>query len=134
MATRARKDGRPGPRLSAEAKRLRDRLAESQLPGDTSLEPERLAEAAAFVLEAANQRADGEAAVLIRSALGERRLTRIAVVNPDMPFLVDSIASTVAAQGLAVDVLLHPVVPVRRNAAGSLITLPLATPTRHSNR
>lgn len=39
---------------------------------------------------------------------------RIAIINKDMPFLVDSIAATMAARGLAIDVLVHPVLPVRR--------------------
>ena len=124
MATMARKDDRPRPRLSAGAERLRDRLADSLLPGDTTLDQERLARAADFVLQAARERANGEAAILIRSAAGERRVTRIAIVNQDMPFLVDSIASTIAAQGLAVDLLLHPILPVQRDAEGRLTALP----------
>jgi glutamate dehydrogenase len=106
------------------ARQLRDRLADSLLPGEPLLSPERLDEAAAFVLEAARQRSEGEAALLVRSASGTRRCTRIAIVNRDMPFLVDSIASTIAAQGLAIDLLMHPILQVARDAEGRLAGLP----------
>src|SRR5689334_16600270 len=81
------------------AKVLRERIADSLLPGE-ELPADRLDEAAAFLLEAARERSADDSAVLVRSALGERRCTRIAVINRDMPFLVDSIASTIAAKGL----------------------------------
>jgi glutamate dehydrogenase len=106
------------------ARELRERLADSLLPGEPALSPQRLDEAAAFVLETARDRPEGEAALLVRSAGGARRCTRIAVVNRDMPFLVDSIAATIAAQGLAIDVLMHPILPVRRDAKGRLTGLP----------
>src|SRR5690606_8707812 len=48
----------------------------------------------------------------------------IAIVNDDMPFLVDSVAATIAAQGLAIDRLVHPVLAVRRDGAGTLTMLP----------
>src|SRR3546814_5765091 len=40
-----------------------------------------------------------------------------------MPFLVDSIAATIAAQGIASDRLVHPVIFVSRNADGELTRL-----------
>ena len=90
-----------------------------------------LAEAARFTLSAAMERAGDEPTVIIDSVLGEsRRFLRIALVNDDRPFLVDSIAATVAAQGLAIDRLVHPVMPVRRDEAGHLTEiLPAPTPT-----
>ncbi len=39
-----------------------------------------------------------------------RRIMRIAIANDDMPFLVDSVAATVAAHGIATNRILHPVV------------------------
>ena len=44
-----------------------------------------------------------------------KRMLRIAAINDDMPFLVDSLAAAVSAQGLTIDLLLHPVVSVRRD-------------------
>ena len=109
----------------ALASRLRERMAESLLPGETALPPERLAEAADFLLEAALVRAEGAPSILLRSAPGGR-VMRIAVINGDMPFLVDSIAAAIAAEGLEIDLLIHPIVPVRREE-GKLIALPEAS-------
>ena len=105
---------------------LADRLAASILPGDEALTPAALKEAARFILETAASREPGEAALAIESvpgAVGER-LLRVAAINDDMPFLVDSISAAVATQGLAIDRLVHPVVPVRRDAKGTLTDLP----------
>jgi glutamate dehydrogenase len=95
-----------------------------------------LAEAARFTLAAAMERDGDEPTVTIDSVLGEhRRFLRIALVNDDRPFLVDSIAATVAAQGLSIDRLVHPVMPVRRDDAGLLLEIlpaPLPTARRES--
>src|SRR4029078_6172099 len=45
---------------------------------------------------------------------------RIAIVNDDMPFLVDSVANAVAARQLTIHRLLHPVVCVERNDKGEM--------------
>jgi glutamate dehydrogenase len=81
-------------------------------------------EAAAFVLDVAAKREPGEAAIAVASTSDERRFMRIAVVNDDMPFLVDSVSATVAAHGLSIDRLIHPVVAVDRDATGKLAALP----------
>src|SRR5690606_35465113 len=75
-------------------------------------------------LEAARERRGDEPSILVRSATGDRRCTRVAVVNTDMPFLVDSIAGTVAARGLAIDLLVHPVLAAKRDGDGRLTALP----------
>ncbi|HYD24952.1 MAG TPA: NAD-glutamate dehydrogenase domain-containing protein [Croceibacterium sp.] len=128
MARATRHDGEGLAALPAGerklARTLRGRIADSLLPGEAGLTGEPLDEAAAFLLEAARERKEGEAALLVRSASGERRITRIAVVNRDMPFLVDSIAATIAAQGLAIDLLVHPIIPAGRDAHGRLTSLP----------
>ena len=93
---------------------LKDRISDSLLPGEKLLDGTRLDEAAAFVVEAARTREDGKPAILIRSEADGRRYMRIAIINKDMPFLVDSIAAAMAARGLAIDVLVHPILPVRR--------------------
>jgi len=117
MATKKRASN-PFPDLTkAEkgiAKVLRDRISDSILPGDTPLDGKRLDEASAFVVTAARKRADGKPAILIQSAAEGRRFMRIAIINKDMPFLVDSIGAAMAAHGLAIDVLVHPILPVRR--------------------
>ena len=105
-------------RTTALAAQLADRMANSLLPGEGGASREHMAEAAEFLFEAAAQRAEGEPAILIGTAHEQRRFMRIAVVNDDMPFLVNSIATAIAAQGLAIDLLVHPIVPVQRDGDG----------------
>ncbi|MET0360431.1 MAG: NAD-glutamate dehydrogenase domain-containing protein, partial [Sphingobium sp.] len=51
------------------------------------------------------------------------RRMRVAVVNGDMPFLVDSISGCVASAGIAIHIIVHPVLPVRRDGEGHLIAI-----------
>ncbi|WP_291133629.1 NAD-glutamate dehydrogenase domain-containing protein [Erythrobacter sp.] len=112
------------PQISSDlANLLAERLGAAILPGDTPLEGEELAEAAAFLLETAAHREPERAAMAIESATNGRRRLRIALVNDDMPFLVDSIAATLTAQGVSIDRLVHPVIPVTRDASGDLTGL-----------
>ena len=80
------------------------------------------ADAAAFIARAAAKREPGKPAVVLEplSAEGPKRRMRIAIINDDMPFLVDSVAATVDAHGLAIDRVIHPVVSVRRDKDGVL--------------
>ena len=112
----------PAAKAQALSAALAARLEGSQLPGDPVFTPEGLEAAADFVLAAAAQRESGDPAICISSVTGNaaERFMRVAVINDDMPFLVDSIAAAVTSHGLAIDRLLHPVVPVRRNADGAL--------------
>jgi glutamate dehydrogenase len=103
---------------------LAKRIAGSLLPGDVAFAADHLADAARFVLDAAAIRTPGQPVIAISSAAEGRRFMRIALINDDMPFLVDSVAGTVAAQGLAIDRLVHPVVAVERDAEGMLTNLP----------
>ncbi len=47
----------------------------------------------------------------------------IEVVNDDMPFLVDSVVAELGRQGLAIHLLLHPVLMVARGADGQLVAI-----------
>ncbi|HVR90170.1 MAG TPA: NAD-glutamate dehydrogenase domain-containing protein [Novosphingobium sp.] len=100
-------------------------LGESLLPGDAPFSADNLASAAAFVLAAAATREPGDAVVAIESISGSatERFMRLAIINDDMPFLVDSIAATVTAQGLEINRLVHPVLAVRRDDAGQLTAI-----------
>jgi glutamate dehydrogenase len=121
-----------GSRTAALPKKLQNAITErmrlSLLTGDTPFEKERLGDAAAFVGELAAQRTLGRSAMAIESISDERRLTRIAIINDDMPFLVDSVAATIAALGLSIDRLVHPVIPVERDDADKLIAIPDGDP------
>jgi len=105
---------------------LARRLKASLLPGETGLPAGELADAARFVAALALLRKPGEAVIAVESATGKvgRRMTRIAVVNDNMPFLLDSMAAAVADAGLSVDRLFHPLVNARRDADGALLDLP----------
>ncbi|MBS3927418.1 MAG: NAD-glutamate dehydrogenase [Sphingomonadales bacterium] len=108
---------------SALSKALAGHLSTSLLPGDPPFAAKGLDQAAAFVLDAALQRETGQPAIVIESIAGaaSERFMRIALINDDMPFLVDSIAATISAHGLAIDRLLHPVIAVRRDGSGKLL-------------
>ncbi len=95
-------------------------LAAAILPGDTPLSPQALEETADFLISAGFARDAKRSALLLESTTTGRRRLRIGIVNDDMPFLVDSIAATITALGLGIDVLVHPVVPVTRNDAGEI--------------
>ena len=119
--TAAPREARKTPELEAEiAINIRDSL----LPGDGPFEAGWVEQAAAFLLDVSRERKAGEPAIAMATVSEGHRHQRIAIVNDDMPFLVDSIASAVSASGLVVDRLVHPVMPVRRDEAGKLIALP----------
>src|SRR3569623_1694307 len=100
-------------------------MADSLLPGVVEMPRKALADAAHFLLEAARIRPEGVGTILIRSLPGAR-VTWVAVGNKDMPFLVDSVAAAIASQGIAIDSLVHPIMPVRRDPKGRLTALPPA--------
>jgi glutamate dehydrogenase len=98
-------------------------LVDGALPGELAefADSDRIA-AAQFMAATAARRPAGIALVRVESlsgALGHRRM-RIGIVNDDMPFLVDSVANTLAARNLTVHRLLHPVVCVTRDGQGCL--------------
>ena len=87
-------------------KKLATRMRESLLPVDQPFANGDLEQAAALVLETATRRTAGEPAISITdgaqgSGEGRRRL-RMAIVNDDMPFLVDSIANALAAADITI--------------------------------
>ena len=108
------------------ARALAARFAHSLLPGEADWTgATRLTDAAAFTLDAMAQREPGEPAIALESVGGSagQRFLRLAVINDDMPFLVDSIAAAVAELGLTIERLVHPVVAVQRDAKGRLAAL-----------
>ena len=80
-------------------------LVAGALPGETAgfSKADRRA-AATLALAALDARHSDAPEIGIESGSGSdgRRLLRIAVANDDMPFLVDSIANAITAQGLAI--------------------------------
>jgi len=118
------------PRANSHEIALARHLAEAQLPGDGELDGDLdhdgLIAAARFLLSAGGRRDRAQTALSIEnvSREGGGRFMRIAIVNEDMPFLVDSIATTISAHGLVIDRLLHPVVPVLRDGRGAITEIP----------
>ncbi|MFA5988429.1 MAG: NAD-glutamate dehydrogenase domain-containing protein [Sphingomonas sp.] len=109
------------------------RLVEGALPGELKgFGPAEQAEAARFVASVAAERAPGTARFELETIAGDdaRRQMRLAIVNDDMPFLVDSIAATIGAHDIAIDRIIHPVLPVERGANGVLQSV--GTGTRES--
>ena len=105
---------------------LAEALVSGALPGEIAdfTEKDRIA-AAQFIAASAERRPRGIALVRLESlggALGQRRM-RIGIVNDDMPFLVDSVANTLASRGLTVRRLLHPVVCAERDEDGCLVSV-----------
>ena len=93
------------------------------LPGEGMPTDGWLEEAAHFILDAAAVRKPGESIVSLASFGEDKRVLHVALINDDMPFLVDSVASAMASMGLVIDRLSHPVVAVERDKDGKLVSL-----------
>jgi glutamate dehydrogenase len=63
------------------------------------------------------------APALDRDAPGAAHRALVRVVSPDMPFLVDSIGIVFSSMNIAVHLIVHPVLRVRRDARGRLLAL-----------
>src|SRR3954469_20635610 len=101
-------------------------LVDGALPGEIIgfSDEDRIA-AAEFLASCASRRPAGIALVRLESMsgmLGHRRM-RIAIVKDDTPFLFDSVANALAAPGLIVHRLLHPVVCVERESGDCLVSV-----------
>ncbi|MGH6784009.1 MAG: glutamate dehydrogenase, partial [Sphingomicrobium sp.] len=112
--------------VAATVDGLQQALLRNALTGELDgFEASEQAEAARFIADVAAVRQPGELGIRIESTGGEagRRRMRIAIINDDMPFLVDSIANAIAARHLTIHRLLHPVVCVERDASGELTSV-----------
>ena len=98
-------------------------FAETALPGENEgFDAKATEEAARFTIETGLHRKAGTAAIALDSftdAQG-RLMMRIALNNDDMPFLVDSVSAAVAASGISVKRIIHPVLSVVRDNALTL--------------
>ena len=98
-------------------------LARGTLPGESEgFDQHAMLSAAAFIAGTAATRRPGNVAIAMET-LGEGangRYMRIAIINDDMPFLVDSIANALAAADIIIHRLLHPVLSVERDGNGHL--------------
>ncbi len=89
--------------------------------GDFSLHaPEQWAAVVAGLLEFAQQRTAGRAAV--RVLVPEAGYAMLQIVTDDMPFLVDTVSMVVSAHA-QIHGVVHPVLSMRRDAGGKLLAL-----------
>jgi len=100
------------------------RLVDGALPGELQGfgEVERAA-AARFVAALAERRQPNTPNLALETLPGApvgRRRMRLAIINDDMPFLVDSIAAAIGAHGIAIDRIIHPVICVTRGGDGTI--------------
>jgi glutamate dehydrogenase len=88
-------------------------------------DPLDLCGAALSHLELADRRTPGTALVRVLTPTREvhgwqSARTVVEVVTDDMPFLVDTVSSELTRHDLAIHLVVHPVLPVRRDAVGQL--------------
>ncbi len=105
---------------------LAARLTAGALPGELrDFGPAEAEVAARFVAAAAARRDAGQPAIVLEPIAADdvRRRMRVAIVNDDMPFLVDSVANAITGHGIAIHRIIHPVVPVMRDADGTLLSV-----------
>lgn len=108
----------PSEQTEAHIAAIADALVRDALPGETdNFSQAEALEAARFVASTAAERLPGMAQVKLESITDDkgRRFMRMAIVNDDMPFIVDSITGAVGAHGLTVLRLLHPIMSVVRD-------------------
>ncbi|WP_429059329.1 NAD-glutamate dehydrogenase [Azospirillum doebereinerae] len=89
---------------------------------------EQLYGAALAMWQTARRRQPGQPALRVYTPRVEQdgwhaRRTVVEIVNDDMPFLVDSVTAELHRQGLTVHLVIHPVLPVLRDASGELTSL-----------
>jgi glutamate dehydrogenase len=116
---------RLAPGLPADAAVLLRRLFADVPSAELAAMPaEAVAEAAASLFAFAQERPPGEAKLRVLPPGPGRGPHAVAeIVTDDMPFLVDSALAALARQGRIVRQLLHPVLPVRRDAQGRLLAI-----------
>ncbi|MGK7860965.1 NAD-glutamate dehydrogenase [Falsiroseomonas sp. E2-1-a4] len=93
--------------------------------------PEALAEAAASLFAFAAERRPRETRLRVLPPGPGRGAVAVAeIVTDDMPFLVDSALAALTVSGRVVRQLLHPVIPVKRDAEGRLLAIGDGAPSR----
>jgi glutamate dehydrogenase len=102
-----------------------DHVAPADLADRT---PEDLYGASSSLWQFAQARVAGKAKLrLLNPRIAEQgwssRHTVVEIVNDDMPFLVDSVSMALNTEGVAVHLVIHPVVRIERDAAGEVTRL-----------
>ena len=101
-------------------------LAARSLPGELDgFGPQARLAAAEFAMSALSSRRSGSPSMAVDTITGPdgRRRMRLAIVNPNMPFLVDSLTAELNRQELGVHLVIHPIMRVVRDAKGQLTAI-----------
>ncbi|MEU4619106.1 NAD-glutamate dehydrogenase [Actinoplanes sp. NPDC023801] len=85
--------------------------------------PEEMYAAAVEHRELARNRLPGELKLAITEPGGTQGHSVLQIVTDDMPFLVDSVIALLTAHNLQVDLMVHPLIVVRREPLGALAQL-----------
>jgi glutamate dehydrogenase len=85
--------------------------------------PEEMYSAAVEHRELARNRLPGELKLAITEPGGPQGHSVLRIVTDDMPFLVDSVIALLTAHNLQVDLMVHPLIVVRREPLGALAQL-----------
>jgi glutamate dehydrogenase len=122
---RARIDGDASERAERFVRLFYANVPPGDILGDA---PDNLAGAALALWELAQERMPGAPKVRVYTprieAQGwESSHSVVEIVNDDMPFLVDSVSAELRRLDAEVQLLIHPIVHVERNAAGHLLEL-----------
>lgn len=111
---------------AALAARLTEAFTANALPGENEgFGDAACAEAVRFVVPLLSDRKANQAVISVASFTDQagRLATRIAICNDDMPFLVDSVATALTADGLNMLRVIHPVVTAERDSKGKLLSI-----------
>ncbi|MDR3451094.1 MAG: NAD-glutamate dehydrogenase [Alphaproteobacteria bacterium] len=107
---------------------------EHLLPADLALfTAQERARIASSIWALASSRKRGEVKLRVFNPSPERDgwtvdHTVIEIINDDMPFLVDSVTGVLQRRGLAVHMVIHPVLRINRDGAGHALSSPPAKP------
>jgi glutamate dehydrogenase len=91
-------------------------------------EPEALLGSVLALYAQSRQRADGQAKLRVYRPSAdeygwESEHSVVEMINDDMPFLVDSLTAALGRRDIAVHLIIHPIVPVLRDATGRLVDI-----------
>lgn len=106
-------------------KEFTDAFSRQARPDDHKEDAEQLAIAVSAISALAAQKKRGQCKIQVfnpKAASGKGMVphTAIAMVNDDMPFIIDSVVAELGFQGLNIDKLLHPILHVLRDKDGAL--------------
>ena len=122
---RARLDGDASQRAERFVRQFYAHVPPADILGDV---PDNLAGAALALWELAQERVPGRPKVRVYTPRIEEHgwessHSVVEIVNDDMPFLVDSVSAELRRLDAEVQLLIHPIVHVERDAAGRLLDL-----------